>query len=571
MSYQNFNASIYCPVGNLIAIHDFDSFAERFSFIEKHIKVGKVYLETYRGGTLIDREQMEKVITFFKSRGIKVSGGITTDPAYKGEGGFDSFCYTDPESKRLLTKVAEFTASLFDEIILDDFFFTHCKCDTCITAKGDKSWSEFRVELLKDISQNVIVGPAKRINPKVNMIIKYPNWYEHYQEAGYNLRDEPHLFDSIYTGTETRNPTYTQQHLPKYLSYFIMRYLENVAPGRNGGGWYDPYECTYNLTSYAEQAYLTLFSKPKEVMMFSLGSLLEEEFSLCVPIAGQVYSTMDSHLCELGNPVGTACYLPYHSHGEDYIHNYLGMLGIPLEPFPDYPADAPTIFLAESAAKDPDIIAKVKGSLKKGNTVIVTSGFVKAKQQSFYEIANITCTDRKARVMRYAYSVDGGVCFGGCEVSDSPIIIPQLEYPTNDTWELIGAFGEDNSFPLLLKTTYGKGRLYVLTIPDDWGNLYSLPKTILLPIREAFTDGKIMLDAVSKHVLFTYDNDTFILRSFQPYYDKISLTIKGESVQLLNLITGKTVQGNTFNGKTTFSFVSSPGSNRIFRVLNNVS
>ncbi len=37
----------------------------------------------------------------------------------------------------------------------------------------------------------------------------------------------------IYTGTETRNPDYAGQHLPKYLSYFVMRYLESAAPGRN--------------------------------------------------------------------------------------------------------------------------------------------------------------------------------------------------------------------------------------------------------------------------------------------------------------------------------------------------
>jgi hypothetical protein len=31
------------------------------------------------------------------------------------------------------------------------------------------------------------------------------------------------------------------QHLQPYHGYSIMRYFENLAPGRNGGGWVDPY------------------------------------------------------------------------------------------------------------------------------------------------------------------------------------------------------------------------------------------------------------------------------------------------------------------------------------------
>ncbi len=76
-----------------------------------------------------------------------------------------------------------------------------------------------------------MIKPAKAVNPKVKLVIKYPNWYEHYQGLGYNLEAEPKLFDGIYTGTETRDPVYTQQHLQQYQSYLIMRYLENVKPG----------------------------------------------------------------------------------------------------------------------------------------------------------------------------------------------------------------------------------------------------------------------------------------------------------------------------------------------------
>lgn len=568
--YKNFKATIYCPVSNLIDITDIEAFAKKFEWIEKHIKVGKVYLETYRHGTIIEREQIEKIIEFFRSKGIETAGGITTDGAPDGEGGFDPLCYTKPATRNLLKEVVELTASLFDEIILDDFYFTNCRCSSCIEAKKDRSWKDFRLDLMKEVSENIIVGPAKAVNPKVKMVIKYPNWYEHFQETGYNLEMEPKIFDGIYTGTETRNPMYTQQHLPKYLSYFNLRYMENIAPGRNGGGWYDPYECSYNLTSYAEQAYLTLFAKAKEVMMFCLGSLLDPEFSLCVPVNGQIFMDMDAYLGELGEPAGTATYLPYYSHGEDYLHNYVGMLGIPLEPYPEYPENAKTIFLTKSAAMDKDIVSKVAKSLANGADVIVTSGFVDvATSLGFQDIlANVTVTNRKASVNSYAYSNDGGVTFGGREESAKAIEIPQLEFQTNDTWEIIAGFGEDNNFPILIKTIYGKGHLYVLTIPEDYGDLYHYPRKILLLIRQLFyKDSPVLLDSVSKIGLFLYDNDCFILHSFIPWYDEVSVTLKNGYTAVKDLVSGKIIKSEVEKENNVVRFRLSPGINKVFKLI----
>jgi hypothetical protein len=568
--YKNFKATIYCPVSDMIAITDIQAFAEKFAWIEKHVNVGKVYLETYRHGVTVDREQMKTIIEFFKSKGIETAGGITTDGAPDGEGGFDPLCYTSPATRKLLTEVSEFSASLFDEIILDDFYFTNCRCETCIEEKKDRSWSEFRLDLMREISENIIVGPAKRVNPKVKMVIKYPNWYEHYQDAGYNMEKEPHIFDAVYTGTETRNPMYTQQHLPKYLSYFNMRYIENVAPGRNGGGWYDPYECSYNLTSYAQQAYLTLFAKAKEAMMFSLGSLLHSEFSLCIPVNGQVFKDTDAYLGELGEPVGAACYLPYHSHGEDYLHNYVGMLGIPLEPYPTYPEKAKTIFLTKSAAADKDILSKVTKSLREGSDVIVTSGFLeKASEYGFQRIlTNVVLTNRKARVTSYAYSNDGGVCFGGREEAAKAILVPQLEFQTNDTWELIAGLGEDNNFPLLTKTLYGKGHLYILAIPEDYGDLYHYPRKVLLPIRHLFLkNSPVLLDSFSKVGLFLYDNDSFILHSFREWYDEVNIILKDGYTAVKDLVSDKIIKAEAENKNMVVKLRLSPGINRVFKLI----
>ena len=56
MGYANFKTAIYCPVANLNAIHDLEAFDRDFAFLEQHIRIDKVYLETYRGNEFISRE-----------------------------------------------------------------------------------------------------------------------------------------------------------------------------------------------------------------------------------------------------------------------------------------------------------------------------------------------------------------------------------------------------------------------------------------------------------------------------------------------------------------------------------
>ena len=148
---------------------------------------------------------------------------------------FQSYCYSTPEDREKVKAMTEFTARHFDEIILDDFFFSNCKCDRCIAAKGDKSWTRFRTEQLDDVSRDLIIGPAKAINPKVRLIIKYPNWYESFQGLGYDLAVEPKLYDAIYTGTETRDAN-SGQRLQSYQSYLqtavFQQHQARRQPGR---------------------------------------------------------------------------------------------------------------------------------------------------------------------------------------------------------------------------------------------------------------------------------------------------------------------------------------------------
>ena len=94
------------------------------------------------------------------------------------------------------------------------------------------------------------------------MTIKYPNWRESYHRTGYCPGVEKDIFDRIDTGTETRSTMYADQHLPEYLGYSLMRWMESAKLVRNGGGWFDSYQC-FSVDRYLEQAYLTAFARPR--------------------------------------------------------------------------------------------------------------------------------------------------------------------------------------------------------------------------------------------------------------------------------------------------------------------
>ena len=109
------------------------------------IKIDKVYLETYRDHQWADDATVEPIKKFFMDKGVQVSGGITL--AAGGTGGqFGTFDYEDPKDRDECKKAVEQAARHFDQIILDDLFFYTTKSDADIAAKGNKSWTEYRLE-----------------------------------------------------------------------------------------------------------------------------------------------------------------------------------------------------------------------------------------------------------------------------------------------------------------------------------------------------------------------------------------------------------------------------------------
>ena len=578
-NYKNFKVSIYCRAYEVAKMADTDNYLKPiWNEITRQLKVDKVYLETHRDTHIVDQKTLDIAKKFFHDRGIKVAGGITFTISEANH--FQTYCYADPEDRKKVQEIVEYTAKNFDEVILDDFFFTDCKSDQSIKDKGDQSWTNYRLKLMADAGRELVVGPAHKVNPKIKIVVKYPNWYEHFQGLGFNLDEEPKYFDGIYTGTETRDAVSSDQHLQPYLGYNVFRYYENIKPHGNGGGWVDPGGMG-NYDRYAEQLWITAFAKAPEITLFDFRQLSRPTIAtdhapwqgqgtsfdfddMMQPInynggapakpttiaraAGYAFETVDKVVGKLGNPVGIKSYRPYQSNGEDFLQNFLGQVGIPMDEGPEFPAEDSVILLTEEAKFDDHIVEKIEKQLTEGKSVIITSGLLHALQDKGIEdIAEIKYTDRKAFVKDFKAE------WGKIVSSDKPMIIPQITYYTNDSWELASALDGPMGWPILHEANYSKGKLDILVIPDNFADLYNLPTEILNKIRSVIcAKMKVQLEGPANISIYVYDNNTCVVESFLDKPTDINLVTPAGLKTLTDLSTNEKIPGTVRSSPSRF-------------------
>ena len=483
-NYRNFTLTTYFVAHATSTVTE-EELENQLTFIERHMRLDKVYLEPYRDD-FASHEQVEMCRRVFNRHGVKVAGGLTTVISTP-EGDkpkqrlFDTFCYNDKKMRTRLKEASAFIGGHFDEFIIDDFFFTNCTCADCVREKNafnkahgitDGSWQAYRLDLCRRVSEEDIIGPAKAANPECKITIKYPNWAESYQETGYNPKEQREIFDRIYTGTETRDPVTTDQHLPRYLSFSLMTYFENMWPGHNGGGWFDTFD-SHITEHYLEQAYLTAFSKPQELMLFCFQSLYDNMYAAAL---GYQLDKLDEVLDQAGKPEGIVCYLPDNSQGEDNIQDFLGMNGLPIVCTPYFPAGAKSIMLTRASAYDPDILEKLEAYVAAGGQALVTTGFHEAMaERGIYSLTSIRLRGRRMSANRFRVEEKSPAGWPFCEYPYSPesVTVPVAEFRNNSTWAVVKAVHGEESCGLLLKDTCGDGCMWTLAVPDACTGWYT--------------------------------------------------------------------------------------------------
>ncbi|HEV2619737.1 MAG TPA: hypothetical protein VGU23_07345, partial [Acidobacteriaceae bacterium] len=352
----------------------------------------KVHLEAFGRGLYANRKTLLDAKERFLKDGFIVQSGITTQRLGK-QGCTDqrfitSPCYTVKSTQDDLQKAFEYVASLFDTIIIDDLYFMDCQCAECIVARGDQAWSKYYCDLMDRLSQERVLKPARAINPKVKIIIKFPQWYDEFHERGYDVPRESKIFDGIWVGTESRNWDYdnSEGYETTYNPYFLMRWLSTFST--INGGWFDSERTT--VPTFLEQARHTVLGGGNEMILWTYGEMIKETIG-----AGKTQGTpaanMDALTKELpalttlaeilrDQPAkGIHLLKPGNSdpYEEKWVCSFLGSLGLPLLPAHEIDEQAKAAIFPVQALKDPDFPAALQRMLERETPVVITDGLAK--------------------------------------------------------------------------------------------------------------------------------------------------------------------------------------------------
>ncbi|MGQ9478954.1 MAG: hypothetical protein ACUVQ0_02895, partial [Thermoproteota archaeon] len=212
---------------------------------------------------------------------------------------------------------------------------------------------------------------------------------------------------------------------------------------------------------------------------------------------------------------------------------------------------------------------KIKEELIKGKNIIITSGLLKAVQEMVLkDLLIVYHTDNKAIVNEFTIFESWLDPSTHVFHSDIPILIPQVKYATNDAWEVITALIRGSGYPMLLQARYANGILHILTIPDNFSDLYHLPSEVLTHLRRILMSRfKFYMEGPSRICMFLYDNDSVVLNSFLPYPSACSIVVKETGVKLQEVRFKFELNGFNRDGETVFHLRMPPYSYMVFKVI----
>ncbi|WCJ57880.1 hypothetical protein NXS98_09065 [Fontisphaera persica] len=359
----------------------------------KQTAVTKVYIESYRDGYTAEKEALIKARDTFRQAGFLVSGCVTPTKIGKLIPGWGNniSCYTDAATQQRAREIYAYAAALFDETMIDDFWFTECTCAECDAARrarvvtiGDQkfpvageSWADYRSELMLQLSRLYVLEAGRQVNPRATFILKYPQWYDFFHVRGYDVVRQTAAFDRIWVGTETRD--YQDKRwggTVQYEAYFIMRWLGGLGGAKCGGGWYDWLGTTEK--TYLEQARLTVLGGARESLLFCYGGLQGSTGPKNIEALRAQIPRLLATAAEVAKrqPIGIAAYKPPGSDPgkERYVYDFVGMLGLPLLPCHEFPTNAAAAFFPVHCLKDEQLVPKLRAFLAAGKPVLITDG-----------------------------------------------------------------------------------------------------------------------------------------------------------------------------------------------------
>ncbi|MGA9120155.1 MAG: hypothetical protein WB699_12395 [Bacteroidota bacterium] len=483
------------------------------------VKPVRVYLDGPGRDEKVDVPLLKEIAARFRALGIEADGAMVPTSPRGGPS-----VYNNAEDLASLKTRMQGLAQVFDRIILDDWLFTNGTDPKSVADRGTMTWAEYRTKLLLEQSKKYIIDPAKEVNPKVQVVIKFPNWYEGFGENGYDVYNEVRQFDKMAIGIETRVPETQHQHIPIYTGYIVQKWESSADPAKWVGSWLDNYDMPGESNDYNAQVWQSVFARTPEIILWCAGQLWPTNPS------SDVYPDFVEQLPQFdrvagllkGEARGVPIYLPFGSVGEYNISGYFGMAGIPLDPVAKFPRESQNAIFCLNSMKDPNLAEEMLGRLKDGKDVFMTFELWKGLKDTEFKNA--------VSLLPYSGQVSGAnfsLVQGYRETiikADRPFTFPGVEATTWPETRNVTLSREDYDFSVLMRIPYLNGTIYILNMPSNSYDLLELPREVLNAIRQAFAkELGVVLNAPGHVGMYLFGEKQYVLYNMNTRSAQVSV------------------------------------------------
>lgn len=584
-------------------------------FLLRKLAVDKVYLESYRV-FLHDEQTLERVRDFFKEN-FEVSGGACLgvcderfgDSAVAWWGGknpMNTACMSSEKTLDGLKRIMERTAKVFNEILIDDFYFSDCFCKRCLNQFNTSKeynftreqlveklfqceqnedvvsdWMDFHANLLEKASKNYVVGPAKAVNPKVKVILKVPEWYDKFYLRGLDLERLNPIFDGIWVGVESRELT------ERYGSYFIYRYVKSICGDKTLGAWFDAgsgmgWHIAQDPEIFVEQASLSVLAGTREITLFCMSNLMDHQRGEHVKRIMEEIPKLRQLAKLIGEaqPLGVATPKPRNpkalfSH-ETFIYDVLGMIGVPIEPVN-----------GRTAKKHSSVLITAHGAVKTlfeellddGKTLILTSEGIRLLIQQMDKeglnrlgFAENPFNEKVWVPNAIAFIYNGGIYMVNHRSPSKAPVGPLLNSVKGQV--LLHVLAEGEKKPLAFLNEMENCKIYVLPITAFPPYLkYHYPEIVRQLLRDiAEQTVGVKIEGPIDIAVFPYTNGIIAIENFNNTAVHVKVTVNPtkfgikKPFKILDLTMEKSLIFQEENGKLLFETVIQQRALKIFKV-----
>ena len=483
------------------------------------LRFTKVYLEN-RNAEAGAAAHLREIADDLKAHGIQASGAVV--PADRGP-----LSYNEPKDMELLEGRVRILAQVFDEIIVDDWLFTTSTSAKSVAERGDQSWADYRSKLVAEQSKRHMIDVAREVNPRCQIIIKYPNWYEGHRRHGYDVALQTPQFAGVSVGIETRQLTTQDQHIPPYSGYVFERWIGGNAGPKWRSAWLDNFQMEGDYNEFAAEVWQAVLGKAPEIIFWCAGQLHPP-----IP-ASDDYPPLCKMMPEFdrlagllkGEPRGIPIHLPLGAVGEYNIFGYFGMIGLPMEPRWDFPKDDKDAIFTLHSLRDPKAADEIMDRVKAGKEVFLTWPLLQQlKNSELSRVFNVISDSGSVTARTFRTPVQGWrtkLVDAGRDMS-----FPRIQLSIWPYVRSVALVREDDDYGILLTSPYLDGKVDVLDLPDNSYDLIRMPAEALNPIRRVFFESLgVRLVGAGGIALYPYGENQYVLYNMNPSEQRAALRL----------------------------------------------